>query len=81
MPPRAFAVFDRDLGTVVYGDASDLSEKWRTLYSIATAENFGKGEIQYADLRFADRIVLKPVHPIPSGAASIVPAQGAEITN
>jgi cell division protein FtsQ len=79
--PRAFAVFDRDLGTVIYTDAENLSAKWRTLYSIADAERFGRGAIEYADLRFADRIVLKPVHPITTSAAAIVPAQSAEITN
>ena len=50
-------------------------------YAIANAERFGRGAIEYADLRFADRIVLKPVHPITSSAAAIVPAQSAEITN
>lgn len=81
LPPHAFAIFDRDLGTVVYGDVSDLAQKWRTLYSIASAEKYGQGDIEYADLRFADRIVLKPVHPIQTSAAAIVPAPGAEITN
>ncbi len=79
--PHAFALFDRDLGTVIYADADHLSEKWRTLYAIANAERFGRGAIDYADLRFADRVVLKPVHPITTSAAAIVPAQNAEITN
>jgi cell division protein FtsQ len=81
MPPHAFALFDRDLGTVIYTDAEGLSEKWRTLYAIAQSERFGRSAIEYADLRFADRIVLKPVHPIHASAAAIVPAQSAEITN
>ena len=81
LAPNGFALFDRDLGTIVYADAASLSEKWRTLYSIANAERFGRGAVEYADLRFADRIVLKPVHPIATSGAAIVPAQGAEITN
>lgn len=81
LTPDAFAVFDRDLGTVIYTDETNLSSKWRTLYSIANAERFGRGAIEYADLRFADRIVLKPVHLITTSAAAIVPAQDAEITN
>jgi len=81
LPPHAFAVFDRDLGTIVYVDGADISQKWRTLYSIANAEKFGRGSIDYADLRFADRVVLKPVHPITTSAVSIIPAPGAEITN
>ena len=70
-----------DLGTVIYADAQNLSPKWRALYSITSAEKFSRGAIEYADLRFADRIVLKPVHPIPTSGAAIVPAQEAEITN
>ncbi len=81
LPPNAFALFDRDLGTTVYARAADLSEKWRTLYAVADAERFGRAAIQYADLRFADRIVLKPLHPIATSGAAIVPAHSAEITN
>ena len=79
--PHAFALFDRDLGTVIYADEENLSAKWRALYAVANAERFDRGAIQYADLRFADRIILKPVHPITTSAAAIVPAQTAEITN
>ena len=79
--PHAFAVFDRDLGTVVYADAENLSTRWRTLYAVANAERFQRGAIEYADLRFADRIILKPVHPITTSAVAIVPSQTAEITN
>jgi cell division protein FtsQ len=79
--PNAFALFDRDLGTVIYADAANLSQKWRTLYSIANAERFPRAGIEYADLRFSDRIVLKPVHPVASSGAAIVPAHSAEITN
>jgi len=81
LAPHAFAVFDRDLGTVIYADAESLSGKWRTLYSIASVEHFTRGSIEYADLRFADRVVIKPVHAISSSAVAIVPAQSAEITN
>jgi cell division protein FtsQ len=79
--PHAFAIFDRDLGTVIYTDAENLSAKWRTLYAVANAERFQRGAIEYADLRFADRIILKPVHPIATSAAAIVPSQNVEITN
>lgn len=81
LAPNAFAIFDRDLGTVIYSDEENLIEKWRSLYAIARAERFDRGAIQYADLRFADRVVLKPLHPITTSAAAIVPAQNAEITN
>ena len=62
--PDAFALFDRQLGTVVYANAGDLSSKWRDLYAIARSEKFGRGDIAYADLRFADRIVIKPVRAV-----------------
>ena len=58
--PDAFAIFDRQLGAVVYAGASDLSSKWRELYAIAQSEQLAPGAIAYADLRFANRIVIKP---------------------
>ena len=55
--PRGFALFDRQLGAFVYADAADLSAKWRSLYGILRAEN--NPRIEYADLRFADRVIVK----------------------
>jgi cell division protein FtsQ len=69
--PDAFAIFDRQLGAVVYAGPSDLSSKWRELYAIAQSEKFDRGAIAYADLRFADRIVIKPVN------AAAPPSQSA----
>jgi cell division protein FtsQ len=60
--PNGFALFDRELGAFVYADDSDLSAKWRDLYAVARAEHLGVHDIEYADLRFAGRIVVKPVH-------------------
>lgn len=80
--PRGFVMFDRELGAIVYANAEDVSPKWRSLYSIAKAESLGRGAIEYADLRFADRIVIKPVHPITTAAAVPVhTAPAAAITN
>ena len=42
-------------------------------YSTGRAEKCGRGDIEYADLRFADRIVLKPGPPIAATAAAIDP--------
>lgn len=64
--PRGFSIFDRELGAFVYADAGDLSAKWRDLYAIVAGEKLGR--IEYADLRFADRIVVKP-----SSAAAMPP--------
>jgi len=70
--PRGFVMFDRELGATVYANAEDVSAKWRNLYSIVKTERLGRGEIEYADLRFSDRIVVKPVHPITTAAAAPV---------
>jgi cell division protein FtsQ len=59
IPPRGFALYDRDLGAVVYANAEDISAKYRNLHAVLAAENHP--EIEYADLRFADRVVIKPV--------------------
>jgi len=68
--PRGFAIFDRELGAFVYAGAGDLSAKWRDLYAIVANEKLARGAIEYADLRFADRIIVKPwsaaAMPLPS---------------
>ena len=79
--PRGFAIFDRDLGATVYANADDVSSKFRNLYAIVQAEKLGKSDIEYADLRFADRIVVKPVHPIITAAAPLPISAPAQITN
>jgi cell division protein FtsQ len=79
--PRGFALFDRELQTFVYGNAEDVAEKWRDLYAIARAERLGAGSIEYADLRFADRLIVKPVHPMIIAVTPRPRANAAEITN
>lgn len=69
--PHGFALYDRELGATVYADDRDLSAKWRDFYAVAAAEKYGRGDLQYADLRFDGRIVIKPVH------AAIAPALSA----
>jgi len=79
--PNSFALFDRELGAFVYSDEGDLSARWRDLYALMRAEHLGKHDIEYADLRFAGRIVVKPVHAAvlpPLTHPQVVPTQ---ITN
>ena len=57
VPPRGFAIFDRELGAFIYADAAGVSQKWRSLYAILRAEN--NPRIEYADLRFADRVIVR----------------------
>jgi cell division protein FtsQ len=57
IPPRGFAIYDRELGAVVYVNAEDASAKYRDLRAVLRAEN--QPQIEYADLRFADRVIVK----------------------
>jgi cell division protein FtsQ len=79
--PNGFALFDRELGAFVYAEEGDLSAKWRDLYAIAHAEHLGVREIEYADLRFAGRIVVKPIRA--ATLAPVAPQQpiSTQITN
>lgn len=81
LPPNGFAFFDRQLRAPIYANESDLPAKWRDFYAIAAAEQFGPGEIAYADLRFDGRVVVKPLRVMPAAATvprAVVPVQ---ITN
>lgn len=55
-----FRVFDRELRAPVLVDPADAATKWASLCAIVAAEGYGPGTIEYADLRFADRVVVKP---------------------
>jgi cell division protein FtsQ len=79
--PRGFAIFDRELQTTVYVNAEDAVQKWRRLYSITRADRLDAGSIEYADLRFADRLVVKPVHPMTVALTPLRRPTDAEITN
>ncbi len=80
--PRGFALFDRELAATVYVNAEDLVAKWRDLYSIAAAESYSRSSIDYADLRFSDRIVVRPFKS-PAMTLTTVPQpqHAQEITN
>ena len=79
--PAGFALFDRQLGAFVYANAADLSAKWRHLDSILEAEQLRPNSIEYADLRFDDRIVIKPIHPIATASVQTSAVPQALITN
>jgi cell division protein FtsQ len=57
IPPRGFAIFDRELNAVVYANAEDISAKYRSLRAVLRADE--NPRIEYADLRFADRVIVK----------------------
>jgi cell division protein FtsQ len=82
--PRGFAIYDRELGATVYVNSDDIVAKWRGLYAIVAAEGYGANSLQYADLRFADRIVVRPHNAVTQArmaAASAAAARSQEITN
>lgn len=79
--PHGFALFDRELGATIYAEEEDLSAKWRDLHSIAAAEHFRKGDLQYADLRFDGRVILKPLHAVLGPAVSAPHTLPMQITN
>jgi cell division protein FtsQ len=67
IPPRGFALYDRQIGAVVYANDEDVVAKWRNLYAVLRAENNPK--IEYADLRFADRVIVKMTDAVPPADA------------
>jgi cell division protein FtsQ len=73
--PHGFALYDRQLGAVVYANAGDIAEKWRNLYAVLRAENDPK--IEYADLRFADRLIVKTTD-VPSAASHRTRVEGGQ---
>lgn len=82
VPPRGFAIFDRELGAFIYANDDDIAAKWRQLYAISQSERFTRGSIEYADLRFDGRVVIKPLHA--TAIVAMPPAQvtqTAQITN
>lgn len=79
--PNGFALFDRQLGAFVYANGGDLSAKWRSLYGIVEAEHLHSSDIEYADLRFSDRVIVKPVRPITAATASARTNAAVQITN
>ncbi|MFZ2493176.1 MAG: FtsQ-type POTRA domain-containing protein [Thermoanaerobaculia bacterium] len=78
--PRGFAFYDRDLDAFVFANAEDLAAKWRSLYAVARSEGLGRGGIEYADLRFANRVVLKPVEQLIANGG-VQPPPAPEVTN
>lgn len=66
--PRGFALFDRNLGAFIYANDADVSKKWRELDAIIRAEGLHAGGVEYADLRFNDRIIIKPTRVITTSA-------------
>lgn len=82
MPPHGFAIFDRELGTVVYVSEENAIEKWRDLHAVAAAEQYRQNDLLYADLRFAGRLVVRPrTAVVARSAAAIIPAMSQEISN
>ena len=57
---NGLVVFDRDLKTRIFISGVDAASKWQSLYGFASAEGFRATPPEYVDLRFADRVIVKP---------------------
>lgn len=77
--PEGFVVFDRDLRTWISVDGAGSRRKWVALYDIVQREGFAAGSVQYADLRFDRRIVVRPKE-LPE-LAPVISAVPTGITN
>ncbi|HEX7709061.1 MAG TPA: FtsQ-type POTRA domain-containing protein [Thermoanaerobaculia bacterium] len=73
--PRGFALFDRSVRAVVYANNDDLPQKYAQLDAILEAEN--RPRIEYADLRFNSRVIVKPHVTVKSGATDPTSARTA----
>lgn len=78
--PTGFAVFDRDLQTRVFLPGFGAVEKWMALYEVARAESYTRGTIEYADLRFRDRLIVKARRAVTVHEQPLVAVKN-EITN
>jgi len=72
--PAGLMVIDRVIGAPVFMQEEDAISKWRRFYQIYQAENLTRASIEYADLRFAKRIVMKPKKELMAQAAPVVVA-------
>lgn len=59
LTPEGYRVVDRELKTSILVGERDFAERWRQLYSIVRAESYDPASVEYADLRFERRIILK----------------------
>lgn len=78
--PSGFAVFDRDLQTRVFLPGFGAVEKWTSLYEVARAESYARGTIEYADLRFRDRLIVRTRKAVAVHEQPLVAVKN-EITN
>lgn len=59
LTPEGYRVVDRELATSVLVGETQYAERWRQLYSLVRAESYDPASVEYADLRFERRIILK----------------------
>ena len=71
MEPTGFGVWDRELAARLMVPEDGGADRWRRLHSLARVETWSRSGIEYADLRFARRIVV-----LPKTARTNAPARG-----
>ena len=60
IPGEGFAVWDRELRTLVRLGPEGAS-RWLALHALVRADGWPAGSLEYADLRFRGRVVIKPL--------------------
>lgn len=61
LSPSGFRIYDRELGTRLMVPEDGAADRWRRVHALARIESWGRsGGMEYADLRFARRIVVLP---------------------
>lgn len=61
LSPTGFRIYDRELATKLMIPEDGAPERWRRVHALAKIETWGSnGGVEYADLRFARRIVVLP---------------------
>ena len=79
--PDAFQIFDRDIRTVIVMKPEGYAEKWQQLYSIVRQEGLQGSAVEYADLRFKRRVIIRTRNSVALASSRVVTAPSTGITN
>ncbi len=75
-----FSIFDREMGTTLYVGDDGSADKWGAMIQLAGAEDYEKGSLTYADLRFGQRLIVKPLPAEPRTVPLAVPVRAVAPT-
>lgn len=87
LTPDGYRIVDRELATSILVGETGYADRWRQLYSIVRAEGYDAAAVDYADLRFERRIIVKAraaapvVTPVDALSTTVAATVGMGITN